>query len=290
MRLPAFFLGAALLLTGLASSAAAQQTTGLEALDNLTGFKGAAIGSRVVALQGERGAEQPAIWRVVAKDPAFPGQFREYEVKAGRVISEQAVPPAEAGTYVTTPLVRGKLKIDSPVVFWRAHTEGRKALIGFDAVDYELRNAEFSTTPVWVVRLRTKKGTLVGELAVSAESGQVLRRSWYEAGRQTARKTQTRTTPAAGSPAPATAAINETAQQAWQGTRKGWNQGKKAVQTGFSKASTTVGGWLLKAGQATAPTSTESSARKPAAAPPPKPQSPGPATWERGRYDSGAAR
>jgi len=289
MRLTAMFLGAAMLLPGFAASVAAQQTTGLEAWDILTGFKGAAIGSRVVALLGERGAEQPAVWRVVAKDPSFAGQFREYEVKGGRVISENAVPPAESAAYVTTPLVRGKIKIDSPVVFWRAHTEGRKALIGFDAVDYELRNAEFSSTPVWVVRLRTKNGTMVGELAVSAVSGQVLRRSWYEAGRQTARKTQTRTSPAPGSPA--TAAINESAQQAWGGTRKGWNQGKKAVKTGFSKASTAVGGWLLKAGQATAPASSEPpSGRKPATASSPAPQSPGPATWERGRYDSGAQR
>jgi hypothetical protein len=249
MNLTALSAGAAGLLVALASSVVAQQT-GLDAFAVLTRDKGSTAGTQVVSLSGRRGAEQPDAWRLVARDPAFAGHFREYVVKAGRVISEHAVPTAESASYATAPLVRAKVKIDSPVVFWRAHTEAKKALVGFDTVDYELRNAEFSTKPVWVVSLIGRGGSKVGEVAVSAESGNVLRRTWFEAGRQTVQRTGTVGTPQRSG---TTTALSDKAQQALDGTRTGWNQGKKAVKTGFSKASTTVGGWLLRAGSATAP-------------------------------------
>ncbi len=263
-----------------AAPASAQQT-GLEALAALARAKGGAVENQVVLLAGSRGSEQPDLWRVVARDPAIAGQFREYGIRGRRVVMEQAVPVAEAGGYARAALVRSKVKVDSHVVFWRAHTEALKVLIGFDEVDYELRNAEFSTTPVWVVRLRNLKGVQVGELAVSAESGNVLRRTWFEAGRQPA-----------GGAAPVSSpqrngngdAISETAQKAWTGTRNGWNEGTKAMKTGFRKASTTVGGWLLRAGgesppppPASAPTpppAPTSSSTKPASANPAAPPAP----------------
>lgn len=293
------------LSAGLTGSVLAQGT-GLEALGVLVREKGVAAGGQVVLLAGDRGAEQPGVWRVVTRDPVYAGRFREYLVKAGRVVAEQAVPAAESGALATAPLVREKIRIDSPIVFWRAHTEAKKALIGFDMVDYELRNAEFSTRPVWVVRLRRKAGTQVGELAVSAESGNVLRRTWFEAGR----KTETRAATVSQPKRQLTSeALSDTAQQAWQGTRTGIKEGTKAVKTGLSKASTTVGGWLIRAGGGTPPASTAPStstvprsgakpaagtpappANRPVGPVPPPPQTGGPATWERGAYDSGAKR
>jgi hypothetical protein len=286
MKLTILSAGAAALLIVGCGPLAAQQT-GLEALGVLVRTKGAAAGAQVVTVSGRRGAEQPAIWRLVARDPAFAGHFREYLVKAGRVTSEAAVPTAESASYATAPLVRSALKIDSHIVFWRAHTEAKKVLVGFDTVDYELRNAEFSTKPVWVVSLTGRSGAKVGELAVSAETGNVLRRTWFEAGRQTAQRP-----PAASAPRNGTnAVITDTAQQAWDGTRTGWNQGKKAVKTGFSKASTTVGGWLIRAGGGTPPAApsaaTPPTPAKTAGSPPIPPGRGGPATWENGRYESG---
>ena len=282
MKLTALTAGAASLLIGGCLPLAAQQT-GLEALDALVRAKGAAAGARVVMLSGRRGAEQPAAWRLVARDPAFAGHFREYQVKGGRVASEHAVPTAESASFATAPLVRNKIKIDSHIVFWRAHTEAKKALVGFDSVDYELRNAEFSTKPVWVVSLTGRGGAKVGEIAVSAESGNVLRRTWFEAGRQTAQRPANASTPRGST----SAVISDTAQQAWAGTRTGWNQGKKAVKTGFSKASTTVGGWLIRAGGGTPPAASAATPAQPAARGRVAPATGGPATWETGRYDSG---
>jgi hypothetical protein len=273
MKLTTLTACGALLTAGLAGMAAAQQT-GREALATVAREKGAALAGQIISLSGERGAEQPAAWRLVARDPAFPGRFREYMVKGGRVASEHAVPAAESTSYATAPLVRNKVKIDSPVVFWRAHTEAKKALVGFDTVNYELRNAEFSTTPVWVVGLQNAAGTRVGELAVSAESGHVLRRTWFEAGLQTAQRPG-----AVGVPKRTPAPVSQKAQQAWQGTRTGLKQGTDVVKTGLSKASTTVGGWLLRAGGAN---------QTPATAP--KPPTSGPSTWENGRSASGTKR
>lgn len=260
MKLTVLSAGAAVLLIGGCRPLAAQQT-GLEALDVLSRAKGAAAGTQVVTVSGRYGAEQPATWRLVARDPVFAGHFREYRVTAGRVASEHAVPTTESSLYASAPLIRKNLKIDSHIVFWRAHTEAKKSLVGFDAVDYELRNAEFSTRPVWVVSLTGRGGVKVGELAVSAETGNVLRRTWFAAGRQTA----------PGAPPPrrgANAVISDTAQQAWAGTRTGWNHGKEAVRTGLSKASTAVGGWLIRAGGGTPPADKPGPPARPYAAPP----------------------
>lgn len=273
MNLIALFASGTLVVAGCTSTASAQQT-GRDALAVVAREKGSAAAGQIVSLAGSRGAEQPAEWRLVARDAAFAGRFREYVVKGGRVAAAMAVPADESVQFASAPLVRNKVKIDSPVVFWRAHTEAKKALVGFDTVDYELRNAEFSNTPVWVVRLINKSGTKVGEVAVSAESGNVLRRTWFEEGRQTAAR-GTVSQPRQGS---STASLEQKTQQAWDGTRTGWNQGKKAVKTGLSKASTTVGGWLLRAGGADQ------------SPPPTKPPTSGPATWQNGTYDSGARR
>lgn len=278
-------LMAAAILTGWGSSVQAQQT-GLEALGVLSRARGAALGNQVVVLTGERGSEQPAAWRLVTRDPAFAGRFLEYVVKNGRLIAEQAVPAADAGRYATAPLVRSKLKVDSHVAFWRAHTEAKKVLVGFDSVDYELRNAEFTTTPVWVVRLVNTSGAKVGELAVSAESGNVLRRTWFEAGRQPATGSRVASAPSRNT---GSTTINEKAQQAWEGTRAGWNEGTKAVKTGLRKASTTVGGWLLRAGGESPTPTSPTPASQPTPTKPTKPATPqtrGPTTWQNGSYDS----
>jgi hypothetical protein len=305
MKMTAAIWGTAVLFAASAVSVSAQQTA-FAAWDVLSRDRGAAVGGEVVLVSGEKGSEQPEVWRMVARDPAFAGRFREYGVRRGRVVSEAAVPAAQTVGLSGSPLNRGRIKIDSHVVFWRAYSEGKKALIGFDSVDYELRNAEFSTKPVWVVRLLKNGGIRVGELAISAESGQVLRRTWFEAGRQTASGPGATSTSNRGSAtttttkAPAATAVSATAQQAWEGTRTGWNQGTRAVKSGFSKASTTVGGWLMRAGAAAAPDpvpaapksgqpAAPKAAPKKATAPPPASGN-GPANWEHGRYDSSSSR
>lgn len=242
------FIACCLAAFASATHPAIAQLTGRDALAEVARVKGSAAASQIVSLTGRRGAEQPAAWILVARDTSFPGRFRAYTVSGGRITAEVALPASESAAYASTPLDRTKLKVDSPVVFWRAHTEAEKALLGFDTVDYELRNAEFSSTPVWVVKLHDRAGGKIGELAVSAESGQVLRRAWSEAARPTSKRrgaiSQPRriTTPAA--------APQPTAQHTWEETRSSLNQGTKVVKSGLGKASTTVGGWLVRAGGA----------------------------------------
>jgi hypothetical protein len=263
------FIACCLAALASATHPAIAQLTGRDALAEVARVKGSAAASQIVSLTGRRGAEQPAAWNLVARDTSFPGRFRAYTVSGGRITAEVALPASESAAYASTPLDRTKLKVDSPVVFWRAHTEAEKALLGFDTVDYELRNAEFSSTPVWVVKLHDRAGGKIGELAVSAESGQVLRRAWSEAARPTAKRrgaiSQPRriTTPAA--------APQPTAQQTWEETRNSLNQGTKVVKSGLGKASTTVGGWLVRAGGAMQESS-KTPAKPPASAPAPAPR------------------
>jgi len=237
----------------VAGSMSQAQQSGLQAMEVLTRAKGTATGQRIVVVAGENGAEQPETWRLVVRGPPNANQLWEFSVRGGRLIAEQPLPPSADAVFSGAPLVRTKLKIDSPVVFWRAHTEAEKARVGFDTVDYGLRNAELSTTPVWVARLNNQAGQQVGELTISAETGQVLRRTWMTAPRGTGSRstppvaTTPANSPASADPAPTTEILEEKAKQAWDGTRSGWHHGKRAVQSGLRKAGDTVGGWFRRA-------------------------------------------
>jgi hypothetical protein len=228
------------------------QTTGRGALNALTKAQGAGIGSRIVLVTGEQGQDQPPSWRIVARDPEVAGRFHEYIIRNNKVVQASPLASVEAPVIRRSPLVVKRVKVDSTTAFMAADQAAKKALIGFDSLDYELRNKELSQDPVWLVRLRDTSGSPAGELIISAESGAVLRKTWYESPRPapspavaaTAPRSQA---PAQGAPAPrdpAAPGVSQKAQQIWEDTRNGLEQGRQVVKTGFQKAGTSVRGWF----------------------------------------------
>jgi hypothetical protein len=231
----------------LSSEWADAQTTGRGALTALTREKGAQIASQVVLVSGSQGQDQPAAWRVIARDPEFAGRFREYTIQKGRVVQAGPLPAQEAGNLSRAPIVSKRIKVDSTMAFAAADRAAKEALVGFDSLDYELRNKELSQDPVWVVRLTDANGAAAGELIISAESGVVLRKTWYETGRRQPESTATLAAKPQGTGSvgqPTANAFGQTAQHLWDGTRHGIEQGKEVVKTGFQRAGTSVRGWF----------------------------------------------
>ncbi len=244
-------------LTALLAPLAQAQQTGKAALSVVARQRGQA-GASAVSIEGRNGQDQPATWRVVTKDPEFAGRYRAYLVSGNRIVSEEAVSAEESARYSGTSLQTKRVKIDSTGAFMAADQAAKKALVGFDSLDYSLRNKELSSDPVWQITLVDQATRPVGELIVSAESGAVLRRTWYESGRQVATGNTRQparatvsgpvsTAPPAGTGTAAGSTVADRAQQVWEKTRDGFEQGKSIVRTGFTKATTTVSGWIDRA-------------------------------------------
>lgn len=272
MKLTALRLASFVFFAAAATTAAGQQT-GKSALETLEKAPGGAT-AKVMSVSGLRGQEQPDTWRVIARDPKTRGAFREYIVRNSKIV--QVAPlPAEAATGLPlNPLTKTRVKFDSTQAFWRADQAAKKAKVGFDSADYELRNAEYTETPVWLVTLADQSGAAVGEVAVSAETGNLLRQAWFDAARPQTGSGLAANDPRrgqVGTPQSGQPGIGQRAQQVWEGTRQGIETGKEAVKTGFHKATDTVGGWINKARQGSVGAPSRDN---------------NPPSWENGTYDS----
>ncbi len=245
--------------------AAAAQTTGKTALSLVAKARGVPAGA-IVEVSGVRGQDQPASWRVITRDPEFAGRFREYYVRGGKIATVGPLAAEEAPTVAHAGVSPSLVKIDSTQAFQTANEAAKTALVGFDSINYHLRNKEFSNDPIWMVRLVDQRGKQVGEVVISAQTGQVLRRTWHENGRSYANNAEPAPRPAPAKPratvtrsaAPTTPGrqaagqqaarpASSSAQEIWENTRNGFNTSKDAVKTGYQKASSVIGGWINRA-------------------------------------------
>jgi hypothetical protein len=203
---------------------------------------------------GERGQDQPTAWRIVTRDSEQPGRFREFVVQNGKVVDERFLRPDERPPAAQAALATRRVRVDSKQVFVKADAAARKALVGFDSLDYELRTKEFSTDPVWVVRLNDQDGTVVGELAISCDNGAILRSSWFEPDRRTngpasavARRDpdgdpQSRVRVESSKPS-SPQSSGETAKQThavWDRTVEGFHAGREFIHESWRKATGSV--------------------------------------------------
>lgn len=135
---------------------------------------GQAVLNSVVELRGRNGSPQPAVWKIILKEPTARGGIREIEVQRGRVISERA------------PTVRGisgeamdfsHLNLDSEGVFTVVNQEAQQRGIVFDRVDYSLRSGSGGGSPVWTADLFDRTRGQVASYQIAADSGAILSQS-----------------------------------------------------------------------------------------------------------------
>jgi hypothetical protein len=157
----------ALLCVGQLAAFASE--TAYNALRVIGKQNGADALNKVVEVRGRAGAPVPASWKVVLHDPTARGGLREYEVQAGKIVSERT-PTARA---TGTPINFNQLNLDSEGAYTVADQEARRAKIPFERVDYTLQAG--SAGPVWHLEL-FGAGDKVGSIDVAADSGTIVRR------------------------------------------------------------------------------------------------------------------
>jgi hypothetical protein len=206
--------------------------SGMEAIRAVVRERGTVYLNRVVQCRGEHGADQPEAWRVVASDPSDTrGGLREFFVNASGVVTEGTL----SGGAAVARLPLKSVKTDSTVAFRLAEGTARQARVGFHVVDYQLMASGSPATPVWQMRLQDAMGRTVGEVAVSASSGRVLRAQWF---RVVENPPQESTGNAAGT----------SAEELWYRTREVAGRGAGVVRDGISRAGTWIRGKVRRDG------------------------------------------
>jgi hypothetical protein len=168
-------LAIALLGFGLTTVQAAHPAK--EAIRALARERGADLLNRVVHVVGHRGAQQPAVWRIVVRENH--GMLREFFLSNGQVISEGLVPAKAAQQLAGAAVPMKSVTADSADAFAKADAIAREARIPFTSVNYQLRCLELSQNPAWFLQLMDSQGNRVGALSISAATGEILSRQWF---------------------------------------------------------------------------------------------------------------
>ena len=154
------------------------EPTAFEAVSALKKQLGTRVGTKVVQVIGVGGADQPAVWRFIARDPKQQGVYRDFAVQGGKVVGDQFVPPAYNDKVPSYVVPLSQLKIDSGGAFIIADKLANDNGTGFDSIDYEIRGGDPASGAIWILRLRDKRGAQVGEVLIRASDGRVLRQDW----------------------------------------------------------------------------------------------------------------
>ena len=234
------------LLLASALPAAAQQTakTAMATFAKLR----PGVANQVTQVAGVRGQDQPMAWQIVTRDPEYRGALREHVVQCSGIVLERVLPPSDRNAAPHATFAQRAVKVDSKMAFAAADKAAKKALVGFDSINYQLRAKELSNEPVWSVNLIDQFGQTVGNLIVSASTGTVLSRTWYDVPAQPANGQAYANN---GQPQPGRGAVyannqpqsDSTMQRVWEKTRYGFEQGREVVKENVVRAGATVRDW-----------------------------------------------
>jgi hypothetical protein len=135
--------------------------------------KGEEALKNVVVVRGTHGTDQPEVWEIIALDVKSGGSVG-YLVNGKRILKGGRVETTVGGA----PVELKHLALDSNQAFRIADGEARKARVGFDSIDYQLRAVPLGYAPVWLVRLRDASGREAGVVEISGTTGAVTGGRW----------------------------------------------------------------------------------------------------------------
>lgn len=159
------------MLVAAVAPAGAGGLSAYEALFEIGRVKGNKLLANVTGLHGADAAPQPAQWTVTFKDDEARGGIREFVVNEKGIAGERT--PLQAGDALASGVMAASaLKVDSTGIFTKANVEASRAKLGFDTLDYRLRNVGGS--PVWTVRLMDVEGNEAGVITFSAKDGTIV--------------------------------------------------------------------------------------------------------------------
>jgi len=149
----------------------ARQLSADEALRTVGRERGEPWMERLLVAVGTEGSPQPAQWALSFQDAAARGGVREFVVSS-RGVTAESTPVVPSGVKPGSVLSVKNIKVDSTGAFATANREAARARLGFDSLNYRLRDR--NGTPVWRVALFDRGGVEVGWLDVSARDASVV--------------------------------------------------------------------------------------------------------------------
>jgi hypothetical protein len=159
----------------------AEENTAYTALRLIGNLRGEETLKQVLAVSGESGNPQPAMWTIVLDDPAARGGVRELQIVSNQVASER--------TPVSSQLAGGKtidldqLNLDSDGAYQVAEEEAKKNGVSFGQANYRLTVDSDTGKPLWVVHLLDSQKQDVGIVKVAADNGTLVgSSSWANGG------------------------------------------------------------------------------------------------------------
>lgn len=184
-RFRPFFSLAYLAAATLASASPAENPSALSTLRAFGRERGDKELSRVVGVVGFHGREQPPQWLMLQTDARVPNLLHEYAMEGGRIVAHRQFFRDPGQDMPTIPIELGKLSIDSRQAFILADQAARRAGIGFDSMNYQLRCRDLRNEPVWVLSLMDDANRVAGVIYLSAITGETLRTVWQQPGATT---------------------------------------------------------------------------------------------------------
>jgi len=150
------------------------QETAYQALQSLTAAQGEAALENVFVVRGTGGVPQPAEW-IVYRGRLLDRTFRTTCIQDNGTIGLGKIPAAEVGLQPHAQKINfSVINVDSNAAWHIAKREARKEDFKFQRADYELKTNSMAGVPAWSMRLFNDKKSYLGELTISAATGQIL--------------------------------------------------------------------------------------------------------------------
>jgi len=144
-----------------------------DAIRVLEEARGAAILSRVVALVGHHGDDQPVTWRILVAGLGPEDDFTEFEITEGAVAAERPWQRLPGDGLPEKPVLTGLLTVDSTQAYRIADDEAILAGVTLAKLHYQLRFRGHDPNPTWLVTVVDPAGTEVGEVVIDAHDGSI---------------------------------------------------------------------------------------------------------------------
>ncbi|MEM9479228.1 MAG: hypothetical protein AAGA58_06135 [Verrucomicrobiota bacterium] len=168
-----------LFLLSAAGATALAENTAKTALDMIVDRHGEPFTRNIVKISATGGIPAPQEWTVTTHNPNSPTLLHQFVINDRRAADEGASNDFYPRVRPTGFIKRQDIQLDSIDAFQILNREAQAAKVGFDSVNYMLRCREFSTEPVWTLSAVDAQSRIAGVIDVSAQTGAVLRKTWY---------------------------------------------------------------------------------------------------------------
>jgi len=151
---------------------------GSRALDPL--LRGLALeeGEVLLGIAGYDGEPLPDRWLALVGMPGQPPMYRELTLKGGAVVSTRVIQAAAGEDLPHLPVDRALVTIPASEAHRSASRRAGEVGVRWASVHFHLRVRDEGAEPVWLITFVNRAQVRVGQVYLSARTGDILRESW----------------------------------------------------------------------------------------------------------------